>query len=302
MGTPQTTQDIWIHENRELRQLTDSMAGWTASQFSAPEGHSFQSREGFPVPGLLFKPVNFEPSRRYPAVIRIHGGFDGQWVNSFDLLGQYFLLKGMVLFYPNPRGSGGYGRMYERLNDGDWGGGDVDDLIRAHEYLKTLPFVDGDHVGIWGGSYGGYLSFALAAFAPGRFQAAVVRAGISDLRSHLMERLYSAGRFNPSGAYSRQLGGMPDENPDFYRDRSPLTWADAVKTPMLVLHGLRDDRVPPSQSEIWVKALEKRGVPVEWVEYPDEDHSLTRSKTTVSDRLTRMEELFRRYLGLNSLP
>ena len=298
MSTPQQTWDLWLYEDGQLRQLTHSMAGWTASEFSLPESHSFNSREGFSIPGLLYKPANFEPGRRYPTIIRIHGGFQGQWVNSFDLLGHYFLLRGMVLFYPNPRGSGGYGRMYERLNDGDWGGGDFDDLIRAHDYLKELPFVDENRVGIWGGSYGGYLSFALVTGAPDRFQAAVVRAGISDLRSHILERLYSPGRFNtPLSGYPRQLGGLPDENPDFYRERSPLTWASKVKTPMLILHGLRDNRVAPSQSRVWVQALQKYGVPVEWIEYPEEDHSLARSKSTLADRLKQMADFFQLYLG-----
>jgi dipeptidyl aminopeptidase/acylaminoacyl peptidase len=298
MSTPQQSRDLWLYENGGLRQLTDSMGGWKAADFSSPESHAFPSREGFPVPGLLYKPVNFDPQRRYPVVIRIHGGFDGQWVNDFDLLGHYFLLRGVVLFYPNPRGSGGYGRMYERLNDGDWGGGDVDDLTLAHEYLKALPFVDGSRVGTWGGSYGGYLSFALAAFAPGRFQAAVVRAGISDLRSHIIERLYVPGRFNtPLSGYPRQMGGLPDENPDFYRERSPLTRVGQAKTPMLLLHGLRDNRVAPSQSRVWMEAMQKAGVPVEMVEYPDEDHSLMRSKATMADRLRRMTAFFERYLG-----
>jgi dipeptidyl aminopeptidase/acylaminoacyl peptidase len=274
------------------------MAGWEDSEFSSPEDHSYTAREGFEIPGLLYKPVNFDPGKRYPAVIVIHGGFYGQWLNSFEQLGQYLLQRGMVLFYPNPRGGGGYGRMYERLNDGDWGGGDLDDLIRADNYVKALPFVDDNRVGIWGGSYGGYLVYALVTAAPERFQAAVVRAGISELRSHMTERFYSPGRFNDTLSYARQLGGLPDENPDFYRERSPLNHVENVKTPMLIMHGLRDNRVAPSQSRIWAQALREKGIPVVEVQYPDEDHSLLRSKTTMHDQLRRMSDLFEAYLGL----
>ena len=298
MSTPRQTWDLWLYEEGKLRQLTHSMAGWEASDFSPAESHSFKSREGFSVPGLLYKPTQFEPGRRYPTVLRIHGGFQGQWINSFDLMGQYLLRKGMVLFYPNPRGSGGYGRMYERLNDGDWGGGDFDDLCQAHDYLKELPFVAPERVGIWGGSYGGFLTFTLVARAPERFQVAVARAGISDLRSQMIERLYSPGRFNdPTSGYPRQFGGWPDENPDFYRERSPLTWAAQVKTPMLILHGLRDNRVAPSQSRVWVQALQKYGATVEWKEYPEEDHSIARYKSSVADQLKRITAVFERYLG-----
>lgn len=298
MSTPQQTSDLWLYEEGRLEQLTDSMAGWDSSKFSSPEPHTYLAREGFEIPGLLYKPVNFNPDNEYPVVIMIHGGFYGQWINSFEQLGQYLLHRGMLLFYPNPRGGGGYGRNYERLNDGDWGGGDVDDLIRAHDYLMKLPYVDKNHVGIWGGSYGGYLVYALVTTAPERFQAAVVRAGISELRSHMLERLYAPARFNDTNSYSRQLGGLPDENPDFYYERSPLNRVDLVNTPMLIMHGLRDNRVSPSQSWIWVDALRENRGRVELVEFPDEDHSLLRSKTTMRVQLNKISTLFERHLNL----
>jgi dipeptidyl aminopeptidase/acylaminoacyl peptidase len=289
---------LWVYENGESRQLTNSMAGWKSTDFSTTEHHFFPAREGFKIPGLLYKPVDFNPDNRYPAVIVIHGGFYGQWINNFDQLGQYLLQRGMVLFYPNPRGGGGQGRMYERLNDGDWGGGDVDDLLGAHDYIRSLPYIDGDRVAIWGGSYGGYLVYALVTTEPERFQAAVVRAGINDLRTQVLERIYSPVRLNNTSSYIRQIGGLPDDNPDFYRERSPITRVTTVKTPMLIMHGLRDNRVSPSQSRIWVQALRQTGTPVISAEYPHEDHSLLRYKTTMSDQLKRMTALFEEYLQL----
>jgi dipeptidyl aminopeptidase/acylaminoacyl peptidase len=263
-----------------------------------PEPCEYASREGLPVSGLLYKPADFRAGTRYPAVMVIHGGFDGQWVNDFDAIGQFLLQKGYVLFYPNPRGSGGYGRNYERLNDGDWGGGDTDDLLRGHDYLAALPFVDPARIGLWGGSYGGYLTYSLISQAPDRFQAAIVRAGISDLRWQVEERRGSPVRFNtPLTGYPKELGGLPDANPDFYRDRSPLTWVKRVRTPTLVLHGLRDSRVAPSQSRLWVDALRAQGVPVEHHEYPDEDHSLARNRRTMRDMMERMTAFLDRHLA-----
>jgi dipeptidyl aminopeptidase/acylaminoacyl peptidase len=242
-----------------------------------------------PVPALLYKPANFQAGTRYPAIMVIHGGFDGQWVNDFIAIDQFLLHKGYILFYPNPRGSGGYGRTYERLNDGDWGGGDTDDLLRGHDYLAGLPFVDSARIGLWGGSYGGYLVYSLLTQAPDRFQAAIVRAGISDLRWQVEERRGSPVRLNnPLTGYPKELGGLPDENQAFYRDRSPLTWVSRVRTPTLVLHGLRDSRVAPSQSRLWVDALRAQGVPFEHKEYPDEDHSLARRRSTRRDMMERM--------------
>jgi dipeptidyl aminopeptidase/acylaminoacyl peptidase len=227
----------------------------------------------------------------------VHGSFEGQWVHDFDPITQFLLQKGFVLFFPNPRGSGGYGRAYERLNDGDWGGGDTDDLIRGRDYLASLPFVDSARIAVWGGSYGGYLTYSLVTQAPDKFQAAVVRAGINDLRSLIFERRGSPERFNsPMSGYPRELNGLPDQNPDFYRERSPLTWVGRVKTPMLIYHGLRDSRVPPNQSRTWVTALKDRGIPVEYHEYPDEDHGVARRRETITDLMERISAFLQKYL------
>jgi dipeptidyl aminopeptidase/acylaminoacyl peptidase len=296
MSTPQQTWDLWVYAQGGVRQLTDSMGGWRPSELVAPEAHTYTSREGFPVPALFYRGQGRGPSSPGPLVMLVHGSFTGQWVNDFDVKNQYLLLRGVSLLAPNPRGSGGYGRAYERLNDGDWGGGDYDDLVRAHEHATQVPGVDPGRLAVWGGSYGGYLTFTLVARAPELFRAAVVRAGISDLTWHLAERRGSPARFNDSATYTRELGGLPDEHAAFYRDRSPLTWVRHVKTPMLILHGLRDSRVAPSQSRLWVEALREQGVPVEHREYPDEDHSLERSKDTVADQLRRIGRFLDRYL------
>lgn len=297
-STPRQPRQLWQFANGAHRQLSRPPERQAAARLVLPEPHEYASREGLPVPGLLYKPADFRAGTRYPAVIVIHGGFDGQWVNDFDAIGQFLLQKGYLLFYPNPRGSGGYGRNYERLNDGDWGGGDTDDLLRGHGYLQTLPFVDPARIGLWGGSYGGYLTYSLISQAPDRFQAAIVRAGISDLRWQVEERRGSPVRFNtPLTGYPKELGGLPEANPDFYRDRSPLTWVKRVRTPTLVLHGLRDSRVAPSQSRLWVDALRAQGVPVEHQEYPDEDHSLARNRRTTRDMMERMAAFLGRHLA-----
>ena len=149
---------------------------------------------------------------------------------------------------------------------------------------RDLPFVDRTRIGLWGGSYGGYLTYSLITQAPDRFQAAIVRAGISDLRWQVEERRGSPVRLNsPLTGYPKELGGLPDENADFYRDRSPLTWVSRVKTPTLVLHGLRDSRVAPSQSRLWVDALRAHGIPVEHKEYPTRT---TRSRGAGARRAT----------------
>ena len=291
MSTPQQTWDLWVYEQGRLRQLTDSMAGWKPSELVGSEARTYTSREGFPVPALFYQGRRQGAPVLGPLVMMVHGSFAGQWVNDFDPKAQYLLLRGVSLPYPNPRGSGGYGRAYERRNDGDWGGGDYDDLVQARQYAGQLRGVDPARVAVWGGSYGGYLTYVLVARSPDLFRAAIVRAGISELRSHLFERRGSPARLNESATYARELGGLPDDNADFYRDRSPLTWVRRVKTPMLVLHGLRDSRVAPSQSRLWVDALREQGVPVEHHEYPAEDHSLERSKDTVADQLRRVWQL-----------
>ena len=275
MSSAQRTWDLWLYSDGEIRPLTDSMTGWTADDFSAPEEHQPKSRDGFAIPSLLYQPKGFQESQQYPAIIRIHGGFEGQRLYEFDLLGQFLLQQGMVLFYPNPRGSGGYGRAYERLNDDDWGGGDFDDLSHADSYLRDLPYVDEDRIGLWGGSYGGFLNVYAGGTITRTLLGCRCPGRISELRSHILERTASPARLNsPLSGYPKELGGFPDQNPDFYRERSPFTWVNQVRTPMLIYHGLEDSRVAPSQSRIWAQALEDNGVQVELVEYPGEDHGL----------------------------
>jgi dipeptidyl aminopeptidase/acylaminoacyl peptidase len=291
-GTPEQPRQLWHRVNGRAQQLTAHRHAANAGgglAFGSAEPHTYRSREGLDVPALVYKPASFQEGMRYPAVMMVHGGFDGQWVNEFDAHGQFLQAQGFVVFYPNPRGSGGYGRAYERLNDGDWGGGDTDDLLRGREYLAGLPFVDANRIAVWGGSYGGYLAYTLVTRAPEKFRAAIVRAGICDLRSQVLERRWSPVRFNnPLSGYPKELGGLPDENPDFYRDRSPLTWVGRVTTPMLILHGLRDSRVPPSQSRLWVDAVRARDIPIEYQEYPTEDHSLSRHRETTQDIMERV--------------
>ena len=297
-STPRQPRQLWQFANGTHRELTRLPERHAKAGLATPESHAYPGREGLPVPALLYKPADFRPGTRYPAIMVIHGGFDGQWVNDFDAIGQFLLHKGYVLLYPNPRGSGGYGRTYERLNDGDWGGGDTDDLLRGHDYLAGLPFVDSARIGLWGGSYGGYLVYSLLTQAPGRFQAAIVRAGISDLRWQVQERRGSPVRLNnPLTGYPKELGGLPEDNPEFYRDRSPLTRVSLVKTPTLVMHGLRDSRVAPSQSRLWVDALRAQGIAVEYKEYPDEDHSLARRRTTIRDMMERMAAFLTQHLA-----
>ena len=298
MSSAQRTWDLWLYSDGEIRPLTDSMAGWTADDFSAPQEHQPKNRDGFAIPSLLYQPKGFQESQQYPAIIWIHGGFEGQWLYEFDLAGQFLLQQGMVLFYPNPRGSGGYGRAYERLNDGDWGGGDFDDLSHADSYLRDLPYVDEDRIGLWGGSYGGFLTYTLVARSPGSFSAAVVRAGISDLRAHILERTASPARLNsPLSGYPKELGGLPHQNSDFYRERSPFTWVSQVRTPMLIYHGLKDSRVAPSQSRIWAQALEENGVQVELIEYPGEDHGVSRTQKALADLLRHAASFLERHLS-----
>ena len=158
----------------------------------------------------------------------------------------------------------------------------------------------------WGGSGGGYMSLVIATRAPTAFQAQVVRAPVSDWKLLAIDRFGASGRAWTAGRAPErersEFGGSEAEIPDEYHDRSPIHFAEAVEVPQLLFHGLRDSSVLPRQSQVWaarMRELEKPGF--EYVEYPDEVHSLRRYKATVRDRLQRMEIFLAEHLRLPEL-
>lgn len=224
----------------------------------------------FLVEGWLLKPPDFDPARRYPVVLTVHGGPESFYGYSYSQLQQLLASNGFLVVAANPRGSTSYGRVFADQVLGDWGVEPLKDLEAVLDAVVALPWADGERIGITGGSYGGYMT-AWAIGQSQRFKAAVAVAVTFDLESQ-----YLGADFDHAyGDYA--WGGPPHANRAWYEAQSPSTFAHRVTTPTLILHGEEDHRCPIGQAEEMFGALKKAGCEVEFVRYPGGSHGFSRS-------------------------
>jgi dipeptidyl aminopeptidase/acylaminoacyl peptidase len=222
------------------------------------------------VDGFLVKPIGFDPSKKYPLIVSIHGGPAGQygvdWFHEF----QVYAGKGWGVFFCNPRGSTGYGRKFQRGVVMEWGGKAYTDIMTGvEEVLKKNAWIDRDRLGVTGGSYGGYMTNWITT-QTNIFKAAVTLRSIANFIS-------DDGTRDAAYGHEKDFGGDIFQNYDAYWKYSPLHYAQKVKTPTLVLHSDNDYRVPIEQGEQWFRALQHFGVVSELVMFPRENHNLTRT-------------------------
>jgi dipeptidyl aminopeptidase/acylaminoacyl peptidase len=243
------------------------------------------------VPALLFLPYAeaLRGEKIPPAIINIHGGPASQHHREWNVATQVFVNAGFVVLEPNPRGSLGYGKQWREGNRGDWGGKDLEDVARGAAWLGDQKLADPARIGVYGQSYGGYLTLMSLALRPDRFAAGVSVVGIvswktmadttrGDLRDYLLREL-----------------GDPAKDADLYRDRSPLTHASKIRAPLLVLQGESDPRVPRSEADQLVKGLKDGGKPHEYHVYPGEGHGFRVTENRI-DALRRALDWFDRHL------
>jgi dipeptidyl aminopeptidase/acylaminoacyl peptidase len=253
------------------RQLTHVNAKlWSELDVAKVERIPYKSTDGWAIDGFLVKPVGWQPGKKYPMVLSIHGGPAGQygvdWYHEF----QVYAGKGWAVFFCNPRGSTGYGQKFEPGIVNNWGGMDYQDVMAGvDQALKQNLWIDRDHLGVTGGSYGGFMTNWILGHT-NRFKAAVTLRSVSNFISDDGTR---------DGAYGHEddFDGFLFDDFDQYWNASPLKYAKNVKTPTLVLHSDNDYRVPIEQGEQWFRALRHYGVNAEFVIFPRENHNLTRT-------------------------
>jgi dipeptidyl aminopeptidase/acylaminoacyl peptidase len=254
-----------------VTHLSDSMKAYTLAR---REVVSWKSGDGTTVEGVLDKPANFDPKKKYPLLVVIHGGPTGvdQPVVNPDRYYpvEQFVEKGALVLRPNYRGSAGYGAAFRALNVRNLGVGDYADVISGVDYLIAQGFVDKDRVGSMGWSEGGYIS-AFITTSSDRFKAVSVGAGISDWMTY-----YVNTDITP---FTRQyLKGTPWDDPEVYKKTSPISYIAKAKTPTLIQQGDRDKRVPVPDSFELRQALEDKGVPVKMVLYHGFGHPIDKPK------------------------
>ncbi len=222
---------------------------------------------GDKVQSILVKPPFFDPSKKYPMIFLIHGGPQGAWEDNFHFRWNYqmFASEGYVIIAPNPRGSTGYGQKFTDEISGDWGGKVFEDLMSAYDYaVNNFSFIDKNNTFAAGASYGGYMINWIAGHTD-RFNALVSHAGVFNLESMYgtTEELWF-----PEWEY----GGTPWEKREVYHKWSPHRFIHNCKTPVLVVHGAYDFRVPEEQAFQLFTSLQRLGVESKFLYFPDETH------------------------------
>ena len=222
--------------------------------------------EGAQVQGHLITPPNFDATKKYPAIVLIHGGPQGAWNDawSYRWNPQIFAARGYVILMPNPRGSTGFGQKFTEEISGDWGGKVVTDINNGIDKLVAMPYVDASRLGAAGGSYGGYMVNWLLGHSD-RFKAFVSHAGVYNLES-------MAGVTEEQWFTDWEFGGNPWDHPELYQRWSPHRFAKNFKTPTLVTHGELDFRVPIGEGMQLFTVLQRRNVPSKFLYFPDEGH------------------------------
>ena len=258
-------------EGKKLTAMGDQLKGFTLAR---REVISWKSADGTTIEGVVYKPANFDPNKKYPLLVVIHGGPTGvdQPIVNADRYypTERFVAKGALVLRPNYRGSAGYGEKFRALNVRNLGVGDYADVISGVDALIAKGWVDKDRVGSMGWSQGGYISAFITASSD-RFKAVSVGAGISDWMTY-----YSNTDITP---FTRQyLHGTPWDDPEIYKKTSPISYIAKARTPTLIQHGENDRRVPIPNAYELRQALEDRGVPVKMVVYKGFGHGITKPK------------------------
>ena len=295
---PQNSADLFTiapEENAKPARLTESMPpGLDHSAFVQPEFVRFPGAGGQMVPGWLFVPKNLDRTKKHPAIVWIHGdginqNYDGWHVQRnyavYYTFHQYLLQQGYIVFAPDYRGSIGYGRAWRQGVYMDVGGNDAKDAWMSANYLKSLPFVDADRIGVWGLSYGGFFTLIAVTDQPTLFRAAVDVAGVVDYAMYYEDPYH--------GAWTASRIGTPEEHPEIYRNASPVSHIDRLQRPLLILHGTADVNVPFLHSVRLIdEALKQhKGDLIQFMMYPGEFHYFDREHV-LRDAWTRVDEFF----------
>jgi dipeptidyl aminopeptidase/acylaminoacyl peptidase len=261
---------------------------------SVPQPIEFPTEHGKTAYALYYPPTNKDyeaPEGEIPPlIVHVHGGPTGQTVSAFSLGTQFWTSRGFALVDVNYGGSSGYGREFRERLYGQWGVVDVQDSINAARYLAGEGKADPDRQIITGGSAGGYTTLAAMAFSD-VFDAGSSYFGVSDLVS------FARTTHKFESRYLDQLVG-PRDDEDLYRDRSPVTFADQINRPLIILQGLEDKVVPPQQAEIIVEAMERRHIPYAYVAFEGEGHGFRRAEN-ITRSITADLYFFSRVFGFD---
>ncbi|HYM09739.1 MAG TPA: alpha/beta fold hydrolase, partial [Bryobacterales bacterium] len=266
--------------------------------FQTPEKVRYKGKDGLEIAALLYHPRHFHAGTRYPAVLWIHGGPEGQDTFKWDPWAQYLAQEGYLVLEPNYRGSSGYGEKFRNRNVEDSGGGEVDDVAAGAEYLVAQGLADRARLAIGGGSHGGTMVAYAVTKYPDLFRAAIELYGVVD-RATYIERTNRLSAIR----WMMKMGGTRQEKPEVYRKADILLDVEKIKAPLLIMHGEDDPQVPPYESAQFVSALKEHGKKYYYFTYPGEGHGFTQPQHRLDawkKELAFLEKYLQPHYGVSS--
>ena len=289
---PNSPNDLWVYDfaAQKAHQVTYSLAGGIRSEdMVEPFLVHYPSKDGkWQISAFVYVPYNAERNGKNAAVVFVHGGPDAQYQNFFVRSVQYLVNQGYFVIAPNYRGSSGHGKEFANANRFDMGGGDLEDVISAADWIAKTGYVDTKKIAVLGGSYGGYLSMMAVTKAPDRWAAGVPFFPFVNWFTE-MENTDPYGR-----EYAIANMGDPMKDTARFKDRSPIYFVDQIKAPLLLLAGGNDPRCPKTEAEQVVQAVKKRGGVVELKIYENEGHGFAKIENQI-DAFTRIAEFLKKY-------
>ena len=270
-SSAQLPGDVWGYDTAEgtSRGLTVSPCGVDPDTFVEPQLVRCRSSDGLEVPAFVFRPRP-SPDGRHPVVVVIHGGPESQWRPSFSPLVQYLAAGGFAVVAPNVRGSTGYGRRYEHLDDVGRRLDSVADLAAVHDWIAGTDDLDPDRCALYGGSYGGYMVLSGLVHQPDRWAAGVDVVGIANLVTFLEHTAAWRRAWR-----EREYGSLATDR-ELLEHLSPITHVDALRAPLLIIHGRNDPRVPVGEAEQIHAVARAKGLRSDLLVYEDEGHGLAK--------------------------
>jgi dipeptidyl aminopeptidase/acylaminoacyl peptidase len=290
--TGTTPPEVWIWNAKAgaaAKQVSHVNDSWKQFKLATPEYYKYKSFDGTQIEAALLRPTGgsvASATTKLPLIALIHGGPTGRWSDAIEPWGQLLAARGYAVFYPNIRGSVGYGQKFVETNKADWGGGDYKDVMAGVHDLVTRGVADPARLGIGGWSYGGYMA-EWAITQTNEFKVAVSGAGMANLISEFGMEDHPAG--------DEWFFGTPWESPEKFLSSSPFVHFKDAKTPTLILQGDADTIDPLGQSQELYRGLKRYGVETELVVYPREPHGFHEEKHLV-DRLNRILAWYDKFL------
>jgi dipeptidyl aminopeptidase/acylaminoacyl peptidase len=290
---PTAPNDVWTYDfaAKHSVQLTHSLlAGISTEEMVDPFLVHYPSRDSkWQISAFVYVPHNAPRDHTHPAVVYVHGGPQSQTVNNFNRVAQYLANQGYLVIAPNYRGSTGYGKEFVDADRFDMGGGDLQDVLSAADWIQGSGYVDPKKLVVMGGSYGGYMTMMALTKAPEVWAAGIAIVPFVNWFTEVQNE-------DPElRQYDLATMGDPVANKALWEDRSPINFADRIKAPVLLLAGGNDPRCPKSEAQQIADVIKKRGAAVDLKIYANEGHGFSRVEDLI-DAYTRVSDFLKKYV------